>query len=192
MLWLFFCSRVTNQNFGLNNRAWAASPATIEKLAQVQKIFGSNFPSFIYDADSRTIAGCPVTESGNLASSNQMIFGKWDELAIAIWGGYIDMIADPFTMASQNIVRSGMIGYALLRDDRLTEKSRIAPTVTANSAIPGPASGTATSLLWPFWLPLFCPPFPLPLSVPAKARIGRITEAVTNAQSLPTREDEWR
>jgi HK97 family phage major capsid protein len=86
---------VSNLNFPIDGRAWAISPATRQKLAASQKIAASNFPSYIYDSDTNTIAGYPVAETTNLTGNN-VIFGRWPELAICLWGA-VDILSDPFT-----------------------------------------------------------------------------------------------
>jgi hypothetical protein len=66
------------------------------------------------------------------------------------------------------------------------EKSRTMPKKGINTH-PAFASGTAEtggSLTFPYWLPLFWPLLPLPLSVPANASTGRIKAAATKAQTL--------
>jgi len=66
------------------------------------------------------------------------------------------------------------------------EKSRTIPKKGINTH-PAFASGTAEtggSLTFPYWLPLFWPLLPLPLSVPANASTGRIKVAATKAQTL--------
>ena len=94
---------VSNLSFPMDGRAWAISPATRQKLEASLKIGASNFPSYIYDSDANTIAGYPVAETPNL-TGNQVIYGRWPELAICLWGA-ADILSDPFTYLSQNIIR---------------------------------------------------------------------------------------
>jgi hypothetical protein len=94
---------VSNLNFPMDGRALAISPATRQKLANSPKISASNFPSYIYDSDTNTIAGYPVAQTTNLAGNN-VIFGRWPELAICLWGA-ADIVSDPFTYLSQSIIR---------------------------------------------------------------------------------------
>jgi HK97 family phage major capsid protein len=94
---------VSNLNFPMDGRAWAISPATRQKLSASQKIAASNFPSYIYDSDTNTIAGYPVAETTNL-TGNQIIYGRWPELAVCLWGA-ADILSDPYTYLSQNIIR---------------------------------------------------------------------------------------
>jgi HK97 family phage major capsid protein len=94
---------VSNLNFPIDDRAWAISPATRQKLATSQNIAASNFPCYIYDSDTNTIAGYPVAETTNL-TGNQIIYGRWPELSICLWGAD-DVLSDPYTYLSQNVVR---------------------------------------------------------------------------------------
>lgn len=109
---------VSNLNFPIDDRAWAISPATRQKLATSQKIAASNFPSYIYDSDTNTIAGYPVAETTNL-TGNQIIYGRWPELSICLWGA-ADVLSDPYTYLSQNVVASRF---------RLSKRWRVAPCV---------------------------------------------------------------
>ena len=109
---------VSNLNFPIDDRAWAISPATRQKLATSQNIAASNFPCYIYDSDTNTIAGYPVAETTNL-TGNQIIYGRWPELSICLWGA-ADVLSDPYTYLSQNVVASRF---------RLSKRWRVAPCV---------------------------------------------------------------
>jgi HK97 family phage major capsid protein len=102
LTWAMILQQIFNVetlNFPAGERGWATSPAVLKKIANSQKIAASNFPSFIYDSDSRTIAGFPV-EATTALTGNQLIYGKWSEQAIVLFGQGVDLELDPYSLAS--------------------------------------------------------------------------------------------
>jgi Phage capsid family len=96
---------VSSLNFGESNRGFATSPNSVKVLSQTQQVAGSNFPRFLYEADGNTIQGYKTAETQNLSPSDNLIFGKWDELALLIWGDAADIVFDKYTSAHTNQIK---------------------------------------------------------------------------------------
>jgi HK97 family phage major capsid protein len=102
LTWAMILQQIFNVetlNFPAGERGWATSPAVLKKIANSQKIASSNFPCFLYDQDSRTIAGFPV-EATTALTGNQLIYGRWSEMAIVLFGQGVDIEFDQYSMAS--------------------------------------------------------------------------------------------
>jgi Phage capsid family len=96
---------VSALNFGENNRGFVTSPNSVKVLSQTQQISGSNFPRFLCEADGNTVQGYKCAETQNLSPSDNLIFGKWDELALLLWGDAVDVMFNRYSLAASNQIQ---------------------------------------------------------------------------------------
>jgi hypothetical protein len=72
---------------------WIVSPATKYKWAGAPKIAG--FPSYLYEGGK--VGDFPLRASNNLASTHQVVFGRWSDVVVALWP--LAILVDPFVLA---------------------------------------------------------------------------------------------
>jgi HK97 family phage major capsid protein len=89
-------SNVQNDDLSMS---YISSPRAKRFLSNVPIL--PNFPKYIWGDDNR-IAGCPAYQTSNLASTDQMVFGKWSDFIFCLWT--MDVVANPYTSAGSNMV----------------------------------------------------------------------------------------
>jgi hypothetical protein len=94
--------------------AYVVSVAT-KKLWRKRPVVAT-FPQFLWTDDDK-VNGKPALATNLLSDSSRVMFGNWDQCAVALWAG-VETIVDKFTLASnfQVIVTSTfLVDVALLR-----------------------------------------------------------------------------
>jgi hypothetical protein len=85
---------------------WATDPTVRDKWQQEPKLAG--YPSFLWentdDDDTFGRVNGRRAISSTQLPAGQVILGKWSEMIIASWGG-VEVLVDPFTLASQAEIR---------------------------------------------------------------------------------------
>jgi HK97 family phage prohead protease len=104
-----FETSLSTANADLGRLAYVTTPAVRGKL-KLQPLIGSTFPVFIWqklESDDGTNDG--MVNDYRAASTNQVpndlvIYGNWQDLIIAQWGGY-DVVVNPFSRDIDAVVR---------------------------------------------------------------------------------------
>jgi hypothetical protein len=100
--------------------SWIVSPQTRGRFMTVPKISG--FPSYLMESDG-SIGGYRSFTTSNLSSTNQVVFGRFSDLVIGIFGGGIELLSDPFRYAGAGQIRivvSVLIDVNVLHGPALT------------------------------------------------------------------------
>jgi HK97 family phage major capsid protein len=105
-------TNVATNNADIGNISWVTNPAVRGKLKTVLRSTTAG-SSYIW-ADDNTINGYPAYVSAQIPSNytfgtsttiaSGVVFGVWSEVLIGEWGGALEVIVDPYTLASQNMV----------------------------------------------------------------------------------------
>jgi hypothetical protein len=74
---------------------------SVQRIAATQQALGTSF--FLFNSEDRTIAGDPVAETTNL-TGNQVVYGRWSDLALCIWGDSVEITIDPYSSLSQYVI----------------------------------------------------------------------------------------
>lgn len=102
-------------NADIGSLAYLTNAAVRGKLKQTLKTTTAG-SAFLWEAgnDPGTINGYNAYASNQVPSNltqgtstticSSIIFGNWAELLIGEWGGAVDLIVDPYTLASQNMI----------------------------------------------------------------------------------------
>jgi len=95
-------TQVASANADRGSLRYLMSPAARGKLKNTPKI-GSTFPSFVWDDDE--VNGYPAVASNQVPSNltkgsgtalSGIIFGNWNDLVLAQWGGF-DVVINPYS-----------------------------------------------------------------------------------------------
>jgi HK97 family phage major capsid protein len=105
---LKFFTAVGKANAPKDKLAWLGSNNAAEKLRQAVKSAGSS--NFIWQ-DGK-IGDFRAEASSWLDTTDQLIFGAWDNLVIGIWLDGISVLVDPFTSSSTNEIKLTATVYA--------------------------------------------------------------------------------
>jgi hypothetical protein len=81
----------------------ANQPVSLTKLAQ----WGDKVPqnSVEFQRSQELEKTSPCSETQNLSPSDNLIFGKWDELALLLWGDACDILFNRYTLAASNQIQ---------------------------------------------------------------------------------------
>jgi HK97 family phage major capsid protein len=81
---------------------FVSSPSVRSVWKQTPRIPGSQFPSFLIEGDSTPLCnGYEFTASNQFVTGNRVVFGKFSDLIIGLWGS-LDLVIDPYSQASAN------------------------------------------------------------------------------------------
>lgn len=105
-------TNVATNNADIGTMAWLTNPSLRGKLKTVLKSTTAG-STYIWESDN-TINGYRAEASAQVPSNytfgtsttvaSGVVFGVWSELLIGEWGGALEVIVDPYTLASQNMV----------------------------------------------------------------------------------------
>jgi len=107
-------SQVANANADRGSLKYLTSPKLRGELKQTPKI-GTTFPVFLWD--NNEVNGYPAMATNNVPSSltkgsgtglSAIIFGNWNDLIVATWGG-IDTVVNPYTNQASGAVTISML-----------------------------------------------------------------------------------
>jgi HK97 family phage major capsid protein len=104
-----FETSLASANADRGRMAYITSPAVRGALKTTPKVANSTFPIFLWEdgpndgTDDGRINGYRAAAT-NQISNNLVAFGNWEELILAIWGGY-DVVVNPFTRDTDAVVR---------------------------------------------------------------------------------------
>ena len=103
---------IANANADIANMAFVTTPGVRGKLKTTLKSTTAG-SAYIWESDN-TINGYAAHASAQVPSgltygtsttvAHGIVFGVWSELLIGEWGGALEVIVDPYTLASQNMV----------------------------------------------------------------------------------------
>ena len=105
---------VSNYNADFGSLALVTNPAGRSTLKQAPKI-GTTFPVYLWEDNE--VNGYPAVATNQIPSNltkgsgtnlSAAIFGNWEELVFAMWGG-TDIIVDPYTGSSSGTLRIVML-----------------------------------------------------------------------------------
>lgn len=129
-------TQVATNNADIGVIAWLTNPTVRGKLKTVLKSTTAG-STYIWEGDN-TINGYRAAVSSQVPSNytygtsttvaNGIVFGVWSELLIGEWGGAMEVIVDPYSLSSQNMVR---ITQMLLTDVAVRHPKAFAITKSA-------------------------------------------------------------
>jgi HK97 family phage major capsid protein len=83
-----------------DSACYLIGPATADKLRQALK--GTSTARFIMEDDS--IGNIPAYVSSFAGVTEQVILADWSQVVVAVWGGGLDFVVDPYTKAGSGEV----------------------------------------------------------------------------------------
>ena len=111
-------SAVANQNADLGKMGYLTNSKARGKMKSVPKVAG--FPSYLWDSGQFPLNGYNVAVTNQVPSNltkgasgavcSAIIFGNWEELVFAQWGG-LDLIIDNLTLAENNEIKLVMHSF---------------------------------------------------------------------------------
>ncbi|MBN8249282.1 MAG: phage major capsid protein, partial [Verrucomicrobia bacterium] len=81
--------------------AWIATPAVRAAFKKTPKVSGQAV--FLWEEGDK-VNGYSARVSTNMPAGNRVVFGKFSELLVALFGGGLDVVIDPYTLARKRLV----------------------------------------------------------------------------------------
>ncbi len=106
-----FLSAIQAANADVGDFSWVFTPEVVGDLLTITK--ASNYPVFLMDDNNKVINFASqttnqlpknLTKGSTSGTCHAAILGVWPQLLIGEWGGALDILVDPYTSATQNMI----------------------------------------------------------------------------------------